>query len=96
MESDKAETTMSDPLYRIDLEVADPDALIDEVDRAVRLGVLVPVEIDDETARNAYINARIAVAAKLITGTPMEPHDEAAFVLSMVRDAVLDVGGTRE
>jgi hypothetical protein len=52
----------------------------------------IPVEVDDEAARNAYINARVAVAAKLITGTPMEPHDEAAFVLSMVRDAALGIG----
>jgi hypothetical protein len=40
--------TKEEHLYWIDLEIADPDALIDGVDRAVNLGVLVPVKIDYE------------------------------------------------
>ena len=50
--------------------------------------------IDYEAARNAYIAGRIAVAAKLITGTPMEPHEEAAFVLADVF-AALGIGSDK-
>ena len=59
----------------------------------VYAGGITQVEIDYEAARNAYIDGRVAVAAKLITGTPMEPHDEAAFVLTMVFNAALGLEG---
>ena len=76
---------MDEQLYRIECPYPE--------DMTHQRSCFVPVEIDDEAARNAYIDGRVAVAAKLITGTPMEPHDEAAFVLTMVFNAALGLEG---
>ncbi len=37
-----------------------------------------------EAAHEAYVDGRIAVAAKLITGASMEPHEEAQFVVELI------------
>jgi hypothetical protein len=103
VEGSGTEATMSD-LYRIDREMgdivrtADLDFVIDDVDHAIHLGVLVPVEMEDggsgiyeEHSDPAYIGRRFQIWFEHPDEIVLTPDEQTT--LDRTLDRMEKIGG---